>query len=119
MVDITELGLDEALGAHPELTARLKAGDPAAFAEILEVIGGPGGNVTVHTQHSRLTGMDALARLGLHPRDEAERELRAVAAERRLAARLVEVETADAEDRLFELVKDVPSVRDQLREFID
>lgn len=45
-------------------------------------------------------------------------ELRALAFERRLAARLAEVERAHAEGRLFELVKDVPSVDDQLREFI-
>jgi len=50
-------------------------------------------------------------------RDAADRELRADAAERRLAARLVEVEAADAAGRLQELVKDVPPVHDQLREF--
>jgi len=52
-------------------------------------------------------------------RDAADRELRADAAERRLAARLVEVEAAAAAGRLLELVKDVPPVHDQLREFID
>lgn len=47
------------------------------------------------------------------------REFRALAAEARLAARVVEVEAAIAEGRLFELVKDLPSVRDQLQEFFE
>lgn len=51
--------------------------------------------------------------------EQAEREARALMFEDWLMAHLDEVEPAIAEGRLFELVKDAPSVRDQLREFLD
>jgi len=41
------------------------------------------------------------------------------AAQRRIAARLEELERAAAEGRLLEAVKDVPSIEDQLRPFLD
>jgi hypothetical protein len=43
----------------------------------------------------------------------------AEAAEERIRQRLAELEQAEAEGRLFDLVKDTPSLRDQLQPFLE
>jgi hypothetical protein len=88
VADITESELDEVLATHPELLERLRTGDSDAFSELLEMLAGPGGDVTVHLQYTGITGMDALARLGLHRHDpdDPNTDPAAVDASRRFVA---------------------------------
>jgi hypothetical protein len=88
VADLTESELERALDAQPGLVERLKGGDPNAFTAMLEVLAGPGRDVTVHLQYTQITGMDALARLGYHPYEPTDPStaLAAVEASRRLVA---------------------------------